>query len=71
MTSAPCSFCGAPSNPQYREVRGWEQLRSGGGLNKVIARAPTGRVACDRCMYDIKHGMEPMSPKLFDPTPDA
>jgi rubrerythrin len=67
--AARCAFCGKPVQGNYREVTGWEKRRTSrqGGLNAVLGRRNTGRHACDVCGYDITHGMEPGTPKLFAP----
>lgn len=49
-----CAFCGDPVNPRmagtHREVTGWEELRTGGGANKIVVRAETGQWAHRSCI---------------------
>jgi len=62
-----CSFCGQrEADDRFREITGWERKRSTGGMNAVIARKPTGRVACVSCMVDIRAGLPANSPHLFE-----
>lgn len=63
----PCSFCGKPSDGIHREVIGWERRERGHGLNHLMMRRETGRVLCADCAYDVRHGQEPGTPKLFTP----
>jgi len=40
-----------PSKPgSFREITGWEEVRKGGGANKITLRKETGRVVCPGCM---------------------
>jgi hypothetical protein len=67
---ARCSICGEALDPRQRngrEVRGWEHLRgrgAGGGLNALVGRRNTGRVACSRCMSRIRDGIAPEQGEL-------
>lgn len=49
-----CAFCDEPVNTwrkgAHREITGWEELRSGGGANKIVDREETGRWAHRSCM---------------------
>ena len=52
---APCAFCKQPLDTRagrgsYREVAGWEPLRTGGGANKIAAGVRTGRYAHKYCV---------------------
>jgi hypothetical protein len=63
-----CSFCRQrEADQRFREVIGWEQLRTAGGANRIIGRKATGRVACTSCMIDVRAGLQPGTPKLFEP----
>lgn len=48
-----CADCGVEVNPRahgvYRQVVGWERVRSAGGANSVIDRKTTGVVLCPVC----------------------
>jgi hypothetical protein len=55
--NAPCSNCGHSVGPHgYREVTGFEQMRSGGGANQITHRRETGTVLCPACMSALKTG---------------
>lgn len=41
----------------HHEVHGFEQKRSRGGANKIVLRTETGRVACSRCIFERKSGV--------------
>jgi hypothetical protein len=47
-----CDVCDLPVRPGkfYREITGWEELREGGGANKITLRTETGKVRCQPCM---------------------
>lgn len=64
-----CMFCGKPvdsSTPgSYREVRGWERVRSDGGANAITERQETGRVACRHCIDMRKVGINPAQGALI------
>lgn len=52
---APCAFCGEPVDIRagrggYREVSGWEPLRTGGGGNTTALAVRTGRYAHNTCI---------------------
>lgn len=57
----PCWRCGRPVDPTtvgaYREVIGWERVRSGGGANSIVMRSETGRVGCPACIMSMKSGL--------------
>jgi hypothetical protein len=63
-----CSFCGKrDADPRFEEIIGWVRTRRAqGGANAITARKPTGRVACTSCLIDIRTGLPPNTPKLFD-----
>lgn len=46
--------CGNMVDPSkegtFREVFGWEEVRSGGGAHSITLRTETGRLACPSCM---------------------
>lgn len=48
-----CEMCGAVVKPNqigsYRQVSGWEKVRTGGGANAIVLRAETGKVMCGGC----------------------
>jgi hypothetical protein len=54
-----CCYCGQPCDPRYREVTGWEQVRSQGGANRIIARTETGRYVCTLHAQQIQRGLSP------------
>lgn len=55
--NAPCSNCNEPvGNYGYREVVGYEQMRSKGGANQITLRRETGKVLCSGCMSRLKTG---------------
>jgi len=43
----------------YEEQMGWAARRTRGGLNALVARRSTGRVACAQCVQKIKRGIHP------------
>jgi hypothetical protein len=57
----PCIHCGTLLDPaapgSYREIRGWEQVRRGGGAHAVTLREETGRVACSPCITLARAGI--------------
>ncbi len=60
-----CEICHgelAAAAPNYRLVVGWEQIRGGGGANKITRRAELGRWAHRDC---VENPTRP--PVLFDP----
>ena len=53
--SADCAFCADPVDTRpgrgaYREVSGWEPIRSAGGGNALAQRQTTGRFAHRVCL---------------------
>ncbi len=62
-----CVSCGEPVNVRsagwYRQVTGWEQVRTGGGANKIALREPTGQVMHLACMD--KKNMAPGQGNMF------
>jgi hypothetical protein len=53
-----CDLCGErPADLKYREVTGWEEVRSQGGANKIIARQVTDRRGCDVCIGRLRWGV--------------
>lgn len=68
MIAVRCSFCGAEipnRGTWYREVRGWERVRSQGGANQITHREETGRVACAACGSAIRAGIDPRESRLL------
>jgi hypothetical protein len=63
---ASCDSCGeavdinATSGIQ-RKIKGWEELRRGGGANKIVGRKPTGEWRHSACAINI-----PGQESLFD-----
>lgn len=51
-----CCDCEAPIDPRrdLRQVTGWEQRRSSGGLHALRDRVETGKWLCRSC-YDLRH----------------
>ena len=49
-----CVVCGDEVNVRsagwYRQVTGWEQVRGGGGANKIALRETTGQLMHLACM---------------------
>lgn len=43
----------------YEEQIGWAARRKGGGLNALVARRSTGRVACAQCVSRARRGIHP------------
>jgi hypothetical protein len=43
----------------YEEQIGWAKQRAKGGLNALVARRSTGRVACERCVQKARRGIHP------------
>jgi len=62
----PCAFCGAEVQGEFRRVVGWERVRRGGGLNRLVQRTETGEWACNGCGHALMHGVLPGNPTLFD-----
>jgi len=68
---ARCAICGERLDPLQRngrEVIGWEHLRgrsAGGGLNGLVARTNTGRLACSRCMSRLRDRIAPTQGELL------
>jgi len=57
-----CSLCHRPmekGEAVYEEQVGWARRRAGGGLNALLSRRSTGRVACARCIERMRHGTHP------------
>lgn len=58
MTERLCDLCGAePADLKYREIAGWEEIRKGGGANKIIARRESPRRIGAECMWRLKHNV--------------
>lgn len=54
-----CDLCGDPMPEAASiEVSGWQQPRTDGGLNHVLARSETGRKACDSCTRKMRDGVQ-------------
>jgi hypothetical protein len=64
-----CAYCGAEVQGNFRRVVGWERVRRGGGLNRLITREETGEHACDSCGIALVHGVAPGTATLFDVMP--
>lgn len=64
-----CTHCGRELDPTkpgvFREVRGWEEVRSGGGAHSITQREETGRVACWSCMDRIRKGLSPLQGSIL------
>jgi hypothetical protein len=61
-----CDLCNDTSvDGQYREVQGWEQVRSQGGANKIMLRTETGRLACSGCIMKMQRGISVTQRVLF------
>jgi len=56
MATESCTVCGRDvrltSRGWCREVSGWEEVRKGGGANKIMRRKTTGKVAHYSCLTD-------------------
>ena len=60
--SLVCSDCKEPIESYaitWREVVGFERLRTGGGLNSLADRRLTGKLICNACMAKRKAGVAP------------
>ena len=48
-----CTVCRQPVDVRrdrwLREITGWEELRSGGGANKIVDRVTTGQMMHSAC----------------------
>lgn len=61
-----CTYCGRPPTPDWRYVSGWAHLRGAeGGIHHLLARQDSGQRICERCLADLKAGLQPGSPRLF------
>lgn len=65
-TDPKCEDCDEVLNLDYpynlqREVKGWEQVRQGGGANKIVGRKTTGKWRHTACAVNI-----PGQEKLFE-----
>lgn len=54
-----CENCGeaVDTNSRYgvqRKITGWEELRKGGGANKIIGREATGEWRHSACQYYVE-----------------
>lgn len=62
MTPPTCAFCGKEiktmTNTWVEQV-GWAKRRAKGGLNALLGRQATGRLACSECGTGIKYGVSP------------
>jgi len=59
-----CSGCGNGPLPLnmpgiYHEVTGFEEVRAGGGANKIVLRERTGKILCASCVAKRKSGIAP------------
>lgn len=66
-----CDGCGTRLSPKvpgwYREVKGWEQIRKGGGANAIRDRVETGAMVCAGCYAALKpKSPQPRGETLFD-----
>ena len=43
----------------YEEQVGWAKRRRSGGLNALVARRTTRRIACERCVTKARRGIHP------------
>ena len=43
----------------YEEQIGWAKRRPRGGLNALVARRATGKLACERCVQKARRGIHP------------
>lgn len=63
-----CDLCGEDVREyvgSYFEVNGWEQVREGGGANKIAKRKRTGKVAHKNCMEAELDGRSVNQGNLF------
>lgn len=68
-----CADCDVDVKPTqmgvYREVTGWEKVRSGGGANAIILRAETGKLLCSGCgerrKLNARYGIAPGQTSLM------
>lgn len=57
-----CSLCYRPigeSEVVWEEQTGWAKRRKQGGTNALVARKPTGLIACSRCVERARLGIHP------------
>ena len=58
-----CDLCGeeiTSTKQMYREVAGWERPGrgpSGSSGSSLVARKPTGRIACNLCITRLVYGI--------------
>jgi hypothetical protein len=65
LTPYSCIGCGRPVRPRQsgvlREVSGWVEPRTGGGINHVAHPVPTGRFVHKACLREL----DAEQPSLF------